>query len=109
MKLDTFEKPTLMTDAHDDALIAVLRPGRDTELIGNTLGFDDQRVIAGRFEWLRKVAKNAHPTMLDRRGSAVHDSASTNYTSTEGYSDRLMSEAHAQDWYTTSKALNQGN
>src|SRR5262249_8178279 len=103
VELHSVQRPGLVTDAHDFALVG---PGADHK-IGMLKGFalDHQAVVAGRFERVGQPAKNALPVMVDPRRLAVHDPVVAQHLTTKDMPDALMPQTYAQHRYFRSEAL----
>src|SRR4029079_13824694 len=75
----------------------VLRCGAEGETSRQTRALDNQGVIAGGLERGIDAAKDALATVPDRRELAVNRRRCTHHLAAERVSDRLMTEADAED------------
>src|SRR5438093_4291743 len=95
-----------MTNAHDLAIIAFRR---DFEAGGNRLSLDGERVIPRRGERRWQSAEYALAVMPYRRELAMHDALRPHDVSPERLPDRLVPQAHAQNWHLARETLNKGH
>jgi hypothetical protein len=101
VELDAFDGVVAVPDAHDRA---VLGARGDDERVGQGLGLDYQRVIAGRLEALLDAPVDALAVVHYLRRLAV-DGLAAHYPRPEGLPYGLVAEADAEDWDLASRPL----
>ena len=74
-----------------EVLLPHLQCGRQAVVL------DDEGVVAGRLEVLRKAFEDAPTVVMDARGLAVHLPAGAGHLSPEGLPDGLVPETDAED------------
>jgi len=97
MELDALYWQLAMTQAHDDSLAVFLAARGDFQFLGQTLLFDNQRVVAVGNHRRVQITKNSAAVMLDHAGLSMHDAIRADYTAAKSCTDRLMSKAYAQN------------
>ena len=64
---------------------------RDLQAGGKALSLDQQAVVAGRLEGIRKIPEEGSPVVVDQRGFPVHEASGPNDPSTKGRPYALVS------------------
>ena len=101
MELDAFDRELAVSDAHH---LAVGRPGRDLELVGNLDG--RERVVAAGLEMLRQSCEDTLAVVLDERGLSVQQRLRLADRTAEGLDDRLVTEADSEPGAEHEECLN---
>ena len=107
MELHAFYRKVAVTKPHDHGLTVLFATGRDLELSGQTLFFDDQRMITVCHHRGIDSAEDRAAVMLYHAGFAVHDAIGADYHSAERGTDRLVPEADPQDWNFSGKVADE--
>ena len=81
MKLHAFGAGRLMPKAHNFVLLC---PGSDLEIVTQGAALHHERMVARRFEWVRKPLKNTTVIVMHGGRLAVHEAISANDTTTIG-------------------------
>ena len=92
----------------DSLALAVRRvtPSGHLKLIGQRIGLNDQAVVACRSKWVGQPVEDAAIIVINLVGLAVHQSLGTDNLGTEGLANRLVSQAHAQNWQLSGQVFN---
>ena len=83
----------LVAQTHDFLLGS---PRGDFEAVGQSLAFDDERVVAGGFKGLGHAVKDAGAVMVDGGGFAMHEAIRTDDVSAIDLADALVAETDAE-------------
>src|SRR5215813_4629044 len=94
MKLDAFNRQRLVAQAHD---LAVDGPRGDIETIRQRRSLDRERVVARGLERRRQAAEYTGTGVRDRRRLAVHQCLRADDLAAESLSERLMTQADAEN------------
>src|SRR6266508_3216332 len=105
VELDALDSEAPVAQPHD---LADLGPRRHFEVFGQALVQHDERVVARRFEVLRKSLEDTAAVVVDARGLAVHLLAGAGHGASEGLADRLVPETDAQDGRALVQAADEG-
>src|SRR5579862_1879088 len=98
MKLHALDGQRLVAHAHNDRrAVLVGRSGGDGEIGGKGIFFDDQGVVARAGQRRGESGKDAFSIVVYGTGFAVHQVLGTDNFAAEGFADRLVAEAYAQD------------
>ncbi len=92
-----------MTDAHDLAVSAGVRPCGDGQFFGKGWWINHQTVIARGGEWGNKFREKSLTVVLDLVRLTVHQFWGANNFSTESLTDGLVTEADAKQRDATGK------
>src|SRR5579862_6429015 len=95
MELHALHLELPVTQAHDCAVGCF---GRDFKRLGQRFPFDDQRVVARGGKILRQTTKHRLAVMVNLTRLAMHHACCSNYASSERRPDRLVPQAHTEDW-----------
>src|SRR6185295_18693186 len=93
MELDGRYRQAAMLQSHDEPIVGDCR---DDQLGGQTLAFDEQRVISASDELPREALEGAAAEHVDAGGLAVHGVVENAELSAEVLADALQAEAHAE-------------
>src|SRR5215472_11828066 len=104
MELHAFHCRFAMPHSHDLTIVALRG---DLEARGQARALNDERVVASGRERILESAEYARAVVLHRGQLAVHHTPRPDDPSPEGLTDRLVTEADAEDWNFTCEALDQ--
>ena len=92
MELNADDRKGSMAHSHD---CAVVEGCRNLQGIRKTLAFDDEGVVASRFERGREAVEDAAPIVMDRGSAPVNRRASDD-SAAERLADSLVPETDAE-------------
>src|SRR3989344_3895959 len=95
VELNAVDRPRLVLDAHD---LAVLGPSRDLQNLRQMVRFDGKAVVAGGRERGFQPREDTRVRVMDETGFPMHEGAGANDFAAKRLADRLMAEADAEDW-----------
>src|ERR1700722_19807891 len=108
MELHSLDREAAMAHAHDGAgAVFFCGPGADFQFGGEIFFLDDERMIARGRHGHRKNLKDGFVVVYDRGGLAVHKMGGAHHASTEGFANRLVSQANSKHRNFSSEVTDQ--
>src|SRR5581483_4606864 len=104
VELNAFESVATVTKTHDDAVVSLRADG---EFARKRFSLHDQRMVARGNEGILEAAEDGFAIVVDFAGLAVKELRRANDFAAESRSDRLVPQAHAQNWEFAGEALHQ--
>ena len=93
VELHALDVELAVAQAHDHAVVGA---GGDLEHVGDRVGVDDERVVAGGLERVGEPGEHAGALVVDLRGLAVHDRRRPHDVAAVDLADALVAEADAR-------------